>query len=66
MAPKFKPGDIVQLKSGGPAMTVSEINTAYGTGAFKGYQCEWFKGASKERAHFEEETLKPYVAPAKP
>lgn len=65
MAPKFKPGDIVQLKSGGPAMTVSEIRTSYGSGKFEGYWCEWFKGASKERAAFEEETLKPYVAPTK-
>jgi uncharacterized protein YodC (DUF2158 family) len=65
MAPTFKPGDIVQLKSGGPAMTVSKIETAYGS-AKEGYNCEWFKGASKERAHFEEDTLKAYVPPAKP
>lgn len=66
MTAKFSPGDIVQLKSGGPAMTISSINTAYGTGAFEGYYCEWFKGASKERANFTEETLKAYVAPSKP
>jgi len=65
MAPTFKPGDIVQLKSGGPAMTISEISKSY-EGKFTGYKCEWFKGASNERAHFTEETLKPYVAPAKP
>lgn len=55
----FKPGDIVQLKSGGPAMTVSSPTER---GA---YWCEWFKGASKERAHFEEEVLQMYVPPAK-
>ena len=64
MAPKFKPGDIVQLKSGGPAMTIASISTNIG-GDFSGYQCEWFKGASKERAHFTEETLQTYVAPKK-
>lgn len=65
MAHKFNPGDIVQLKSGGPAMTVSAINTSYDSGEFKGYYCEWFKGASKERAHFEEDTLQTYIAPTK-
>ena len=65
MAPKFSPGDIVQLKSGGPAMTVSKISNDSLSGEFRGYQCEWFKGASKERAPFEEETLKTYVAPKK-
>ena len=60
MANKYKPGDIVQLKSGGPSMTVSKADTDG-----EGYWCEWFKGASKERAHFEEETLKVYEAPKK-
>jgi len=46
-------------------MTISEISKSY-EGKFTGYKCEWFKGASNERAHFTEETLKPYVAPAKP
>ncbi|RXT18102.1 MULTISPECIES: DUF2158 domain-containing protein [unclassified Bosea (in: a-proteobacteria)] len=58
MANAFKPGDLVQLKSGGPSMVVSEA-----TGGGKSYWCEWFKGASKERAHFNEETLQPYVKP---
>ncbi|MBN9495864.1 MAG: DUF2158 domain-containing protein [Alphaproteobacteria bacterium] len=56
MANVFKLGDIVQLKSGGPAMTVA------GIGPTGGYFCEWFKGASKDSAYFEEYTLKPYVA----
>ena len=64
MAAKFSPGDIVQLTAGGPAKTVAKlINT--GGGSTQAYQCEWFKGASKERAPFEEETLKTYVAPTK-
>lgn len=36
MFDKFKPGDVVQLKSGGPLMTVMG-RTQYGV-----YACEWF------------------------
>lgn len=60
MANEYKPGDIVQLKSGGPSMTVSTV-----TKDGEAYWCEWFKGASKERAMFEEVTLKEYEAPKK-
>jgi uncharacterized protein YodC (DUF2158 family) len=59
MANKFHVGDIVQLKSGGPAMTIEKETE----GNSSGYWCEWFRGASKERAHFTEDTLKIYVAP---
>lgn len=61
MATSFSPGDIVQLKSGGPAMTVSEKNT-HASGE---YYCIWFKGASRERGSFHGDVLKIYVAPAK-
>lgn len=61
MAAKFNPGDIVQLKSGGPAMTVAEENT-YEKGE---YICIWFKGASKERGSFHGDILKSYEAPKK-
>lgn len=64
MASKFSPGDIVQLKSGGPAMTVSSVTGDDGVSDNIGYRCEWFKGASKETAHFKEDTLKEYVAPS--
>lgn len=64
MAAKFSTGDVVQLKSGGPAMTISEVLMEYGN--FKGnYRCKWFKGASNEASVFEEATLQPYVAPKK-
>jgi len=57
----FKAGDIVQVKSGGPPMTVEGENKHYaGT-----YDCVWFKGASREHARFEGETLKAYEAPKK-
>lgn len=62
MTAKFSVGDVVQLKSGGPAMTISEVQMDYRE--FKGtYRCKWFKGASNEMAVFEEATLQPYVPP---
>lgn len=46
MATKFKPGDVVRLKSGGPAMTVTAIGEHMGeTKAF----CEWFEGTKHIR-----------------
>ena len=53
----FKAGDIVQLKSGGPAMTVSKV------GADGDVWCNWFRGAQKESAAFKPDTLQAYVAP---
>ena len=42
----LKPGDLVNLKSGGPKMTVMEIDeiAALGVGAkpVEAYRCEWF------------------------
>lgn len=60
MAEKFEVGAVVQLKSGGPAMTVSSIEES------GRYRCVWFKGASREAANFEGHTLKPYAPPSKP
>lgn len=41
MADEFKVGDVVQLKSGGPRMTVSQIS-ATGTRADLHAWCDWF------------------------
>ncbi|MFC7051458.1 YodC family protein [Hansschlegelia quercus] len=60
MTGKFKVGDTVQLKSGGPSMTVSS-----GKNNNDQYHCTWFKGASLETGYFKEETLKEYKAPKK-
>ncbi|ULB09567.1 DUF2158 domain-containing protein [Cereibacter azotoformans] len=60
MKDEFKPGDIVQLKSGGPAMTVEGRASPGGK-----YWCDWFKGASRERGAFDEPSLKLYVPPSK-
>jgi uncharacterized protein YodC (DUF2158 family) len=62
MTDMFEVGDLVKLKSGGPVMTISEI--VHGINK-DGYNCKWFKGASKEQAFFEEEVLKIYEAPKK-
>ena len=37
---QFTPGDVVQLKSGGPKMTVAAVET--GSGGRTQYICEWF------------------------
>ena len=50
----FKVGEIVQLKSGGPKMTVTETpNDQYR----KVYSTSWFAGAKLEHGHFPEELL---------
>lgn len=54
MAHKFKIGDIVQLKSGGPEMTVQSLPTV----SFSRYNCQWFAGKKLEAGGFPEESLK--------
>ncbi len=44
---EFKVGDVVQLKSGGPAMTVHSIGDFSPTGPNPGLHCVWFDGAKK-------------------
>lgn len=58
--PTFKKGDIVQLKSGGPAMTVDEPETSMGDAVVK-----WFAGSKMESARVDPESLQPYVDPKK-
>ena len=55
MAAKFKEGDKVKLKSGGPVMTVESITTKNDDRT--GYYCVWFRGAQKETSNFREEVL---------
>ena len=47
----FKKGDIVVLKSGGPPMTIYEIDTEC-------VYCVWFKGDERVQGAFGPETLK--------
>ena len=56
MAQEFQTGDIVQLKSGGPTMTVRALLE---TGPYEGeYSCQWFAGKKLEAGHFLPESLK--------
>lgn len=65
MVGKFNRGDVVQLRSGGPAMTVSQLPGEHSYVPRSNYCCQWFRGASKEFGTFGEEELQPYVAPGK-
>ena len=51
--PKFKIGDIVKLKSGGPDMTVQDDSNVGETV----YWCQWFAGKKLERGRFAPESL---------
>ncbi|WP_279483951.1 YodC family protein [Aureimonas sp. SK2] len=60
MAEKFKPGDIVQLKSGGPKMTVDHLDTGDAWVTVK-----WFAGSKMEGARVRTTTVEAYVEPPK-
>lgn len=48
-------GSVVQLKSGGPAMTVKEVSSWNGKmTAF----CDWFEGSASKSDHFPVTSLK--------
>jgi uncharacterized protein YodC (DUF2158 family) len=49
----FKIGDIVQLKSGGPEMTVQTSPEA----PSKNYKCQWFAGKKLESGIFPPDSL---------
>ena len=53
----FKEGDIVQLKSGGPKMTVDELRKEYKTGRPTAL-CSWFDGATRKEDEFATTLLK--------
>lgn len=55
MAAPFKIGDIVQLKSGGPKMTVTHIPT----GDKDIVHTSWFAGSKKESGAFPVQALIP-------
>ncbi|HYE32103.1 MAG TPA: DUF2158 domain-containing protein [Methylomirabilota bacterium] len=60
MAQTFKTGDVVQLKSGGPKMTIAEVDHGG-----QRYFCKWFAGAKIETGAFHVDTLKPASAQKK-
>lgn len=53
---QFKVGDVVQLKSGGPRMTVSEVDS-------DGVTCSWFAGTDNKIGHFPADALEAYTRP---
>ncbi|HFQ6845263.1 MAG: DUF2158 domain-containing protein [Serratia marcescens] len=56
--PKFKLGDAVYLKVGGPEMSVNEVHQLFNNEEFKGtYKCQWFAGKKLESGNFAEESL---------
>lgn len=51
----MKTGDNVQLKSGGPPMTVTHVNPDGSV------ECQWFgRGNKRERGEFPQEAFVPY------
>ena len=58
MADKFKIGDVVRLKSGGPNMTVANYDVYAFEGSEKKYLCKWFDDKHKPaELLFKEEEL---------
>lgn len=62
MEEKFKVGDTVKLKSGGPVMTVNEIGTRLknlrGDSEFSGQiKCIWFNNGSLNQKSFSQDAL---------
>lgn len=44
-SPRFSPGDVVMLRSGGPKMTVANVQDS---GSYPIYNCEWFDRETRE------------------
>ena len=52
--PRFKSGDLVVLKSGGPTMTVDTVNAdIFDDNKMTGIFCVWFVGKKLERVRFD-------------
>jgi uncharacterized protein YodC (DUF2158 family) len=64
LANKFKNGDVVVLKSGGPAMTVEH---GPGDASYQPdcYFVRWFKGATADQGHYKEHMLQAFEPPKK-
>jgi len=53
MEREFKEGDIVQLKSGGPKMTIEGIGRYGMVATSDNASCVWFEGKNVKKAVFE-------------
>lgn len=56
---KYKAGDVVKLKSGGPNMTVHGYSAVISNHESKNVMCKWFAGAKSESCTFHEDMLIP-------
>ncbi len=54
---KFKIGDVVALKSGGPSMTINNIGDYSPLGPNPGVSCIWFDSAKKLEDVFHPDAL---------
>lgn len=58
METEFKAGDVVQLKSGGPKMTIADIGHYSITGSTEiKARCVWFEGTKQKEHVFDLEVL---------
>lgn len=63
MADEFNTGDVVQLKSGGPLMTIESVKNNDTSGRPTVY-CTWFEKDEQKRGHFPlvgVETYEPHI-----
>jgi uncharacterized protein YodC (DUF2158 family) len=51
-------GEVVQLKSGGPAMTIQGIGRVT-----EGFECVWFEGTTPHMESYKKEVLKRWKEP---
>ncbi len=52
----MKIGDAVQLKSGGPKMTIKRTDGPMGGNIV----CQWFAGSKLQEGHFNADSIEPY------
>lgn len=58
MAEQIKVGDVIQLKSGGPLMTVNAVGDSSGKPTV---WCTWFDKTEQKRGHFPLEGVEIYT-----
>jgi uncharacterized protein YodC (DUF2158 family) len=58
---KYKVGDVVVLKSGGPLMTVHSIGLFTATAPDEGLLCVWFDDKRRVEDVFHPDAVEPYT-----